>query len=242
MGTVRLRTLAVAVASLALLAATSTASAAAKSTSTVAKPSFRPRIGHALGLVPAAGTSDIAVGSPYPEVYNGGPVMKDVTVHTVFWAPSGYAFGGSPGAGALGLRPAGAAVLHRRRPRLRHDRRSFSILDQYGDTEGPGSYDIHYSAAADSITDTDPFPPRSRQCASPNGIATCITDDEVTSELDKLIQADDPSGRGLHNVWEVFLPPDVDECLGAGSCGTNAFAGLPLAPPTTATACSSTPS
>ena len=47
----------------------------------------------------------------------------------------------------------------------------------------------------------------------------------MTSELDKLIGADDPSGRGLSNVWEVFLPPNVDECLGAGSCGTNSFAG-----------------
>ena len=225
MGTVHVRTLAVAVASLALLAATSTASAAAKSTSTVAKPSFRPRIGHALGLVPAAGTSDIAVGSPYPEVYNGGPVMKDVTVHTVFWAPSGYAFGGSPGAGT----PAYVPLVQQFFTDVAHDSGTtgalFSILGQYGDTEGQGSYDIHDSAAADSVTDTDPFPARSRQCASPNGIATCITDDEVTSELDKLIQADDPSGRGLGNVWEVFLPSNVDECLGPESCGTNAFAG-----------------
>ena len=124
----------------------------------LAKPSFVPRIGHALGLVPAAGSTDIAVGSPYPEVYNGGPVMKDVTVHTVFWAPNGYAFGGSPGAGTLGYVP----LVQQFFTDVGHDSGAtgslFSILDQYSDTQGAGSYDIHYSAAADSITDTDPFP------------------------------------------------------------------------------------
>ncbi len=31
--------------------------------------------------------------------------------------------------------------------------------------------------------------------------------------------------RGLNNIWFVFLPPGVDECLDASSCGTNSFAG-----------------
>ena len=31
--------------------------------------------------------------------------------------------------------------------------------------------------------------------------------------------------RGLHNLWYVFLPPDVDECILPGVCGTNAFGG-----------------
>ena len=30
---------------------------------------------------------------------------------------------------------------------------------------------------------------------------------------------------GLHNLWFVFLPPNVDECIEPGACGTNAFAG-----------------
>jgi hypothetical protein len=40
-----------------------------------------------------------------------------------------------------------------------------------------------------------------------------------------VIQTHDPSGYGLHDLWFVFLPPDVDTCLTAGSCGTNAFGG-----------------
>src|SRR5205085_10975519 len=29
----------------------------------------------------------------------------------------------------------------------------------------------------------------------------------------------------LHDLWLVLLPPNVDECIVPGVCGTNAFAG-----------------
>jgi hypothetical protein len=57
-----------------------------------------PRIGGALGIVPAHGHFDLAAGEPIDAVYHGGDVMgPGVTVHTLFWAPAGYSFGGSPG-------------------------------------------------------------------------------------------------------------------------------------------------
>ena len=46
---------------------------------------------------------------------------------------------------------------------------------------------------------------------------------QVQRELDNLIGATGP--RGMSNVWFVLLPPDVDECISLGSCGTTAFAG-----------------
>jgi hypothetical protein len=203
---------------IALLAAWAAAPAGAST-------AFRPRIGRAFGLMPPAGTPDIAVGQPYPEVYNGGPVMHNVTVHTVFWAPSGAPLDGSPGPGVLGYVP----LIQQFFTDAAHDSgakgNAFSVLNQYGDSHGPGSYNISYSASADSIIATDPYPPRSRQCASPSGLPTCLTDLEITTELDKVIQAHDPGARGLGDLWEVFLPPNVDECLTAGACGSNAFAG-----------------
>ena len=33
------------------------------------------------------------------------------------------------------------------------------------------------------------------------------------------------SRRGCTNIWFVFLPPSVDECIQPGACGTNAFGG-----------------
>jgi hypothetical protein len=214
----RMRPLAAAMALIVLVAAGLAGPAAART-------SFRPRIGRAFGLMPPAGTPDIAVGQPYPEVYNGGPVMRNVTVHSVFWAPSGFSFDGSPGPGVLGYVP----MIQQFLTDVAHDSGSthnvFSVLNQYGDSHGPGSYRISYSAGADTVIDTHPYPVRSHQCASPSGLPTCLTDLEISNELDRVIAAHDPSGRGLHDVWEVFLPPNVDECLSAGACGSNAFAG-----------------
>ena len=165
--------------------------------------------------------------------------MSDVTVHTIFWAPSGYAFGGSPGAGVLGYVPLVQQFFTDVATASGSRRTCSRSSDQYGDSQGPGSYEIHYSAAADSIVDTDPYPAsRASSARRPSDVATCITDIEVTREIDKVIRADDPSGRGLSNLWEVFLPPNVDECSGPASCGTNSFAGY-HSRRTSATECSS---
>ena len=37
-------------------------------------------------------------GQGIPAVYHGGSVMRNVTIHTIFWAPTGYRFDGSPAA------------------------------------------------------------------------------------------------------------------------------------------------
>jgi hypothetical protein len=192
----------------------------------VGKTAFRPRIGTAMGLMPPRGTLDTAVGTNIPVVYHGGSVMAGtVTVHTVFWAPPGYRFGGSPGLGILGYE----ALIQRFFTDAAHDSgrlsNVFSVLRQYGETGVPGAYSLAYGASADSIDDTDPFPAADAQCPSPAGTGTCVTDSEVQRELDHVIQTRDPGGYGLHDMWLLFLPPNVDECVNAGSCGTNAFAG-----------------
>jgi hypothetical protein len=196
-----------------------------------ARPTFHARIGRALGLVPIVGSPDIAQGTPIPAVYHGGPVMNGgVTVHTIFWAPPGYSFTGSPGGSALGYE----ALVEKFFTDVAHDSgtttNAFSVLNQYGSDTGPGTYSIAYNPAlasqgGDVVIDTDPYPAQSEQCASPNGEDACITDQELSDEVDKVIGETDPTGRGLHNVWEVLLPQNVDECISAGSCGSNAFAG-----------------
>ena len=197
--------------------------------SAVARTSFQPRVGSALGLEPKYGTdSDENVSPSIPAAYHGGLVMRDVTIHTVFWAPAGYQFDGSPGPGVPGYE----ALIQQFFTDVAHDSGTttniFSLLDQYGDRSGVGRYDIDYDAAADSVADADAYPPRFRQCASPSGVATCVTDLQLQQELDKLIGSGGAGGsgsRGLSNIWFVFLPPDVDECTGAGACGTTEFAG-----------------
>ena len=211
---------------LALLLIFVGADAAGASGATV---TFHPRLGRIMGIEPAAAdqSTDVAAGPSIPAVYHGGSVMNTgpVTVHTIFWAPSGYAFDGAPNSGTLGYEP----LIQQFFTDVAHDSGShsniFSMLDQYGDASAPGTYDIVYNAAVDSIDDTDPYPAQSSQCPSPGGIATCLTDQDVTTEIDHVIQTHDPTGYGLHGVWEVFLPADVDECSSIDVCGTSEFAG-----------------
>jgi hypothetical protein len=201
-----------------LVLATATESASARST-------FRPRIGGAMGIVPPAGRQEIALGSNIPNVYHGGQVMRDVTVHTLFWAPSGFRFGGPPALLRLGYEQ----LIQQFFTDVATDSGSsgnvFSVLGEYNDATGSAGYSIRYNATTNSIRAIDPFPASGHQCASPAGVATCVTDLQIQQELDRVIQAHDPGARGLGHVWFVFLPPNVDTCISAGSCGTNAFGG-----------------
>jgi hypothetical protein len=186
---------------------------------------FKPRIAGAMGIEPAHGSAATATGPAIPAAYHGGSVMRDFTIHTVFWAPGGAHFDGPPAPGTSGYE----ALVQQFLADVAHDSGTasniFSLLDQYGDHAGAGSYHIHYDPAADSVTDSDPYPSQSRQCVSPSGIATCITDLQVEQEVNRVIGAHDAPARGLTNVWFVLLPPDVDECVSPGACGTTQFAG-----------------
>jgi hypothetical protein len=182
----------------------------------------RPRIGAALGIVPAHGRQlEIASGRNLDVVYHGGVVMHRVTVHTVFWAPNGYSFDGSP---AL-LVADYVSLIQRFFADVAHDsggtQNVFSVLSSYPDALGPAGYRIDYAPAADSVYDTHPSPPQERQCASPSGVATCLTDLQVQRELDR-VSTHNPGGLG--DIWFIFLPPDVDQCTSFGACGTNTYA------------------
>ncbi len=187
-------------------------------------PGLRPRIGGAMGIVAARGRQEIAVGSNIPVLYHGGSVMRGITVHTIFWAPAGYQFDGAP-AGSRSY----VQLIEQFFTDVAHDSGGtgnvFGVLNEYGDGAGKGLYSISYDAATDAIDATDPYPSRARQCPSPAGVATCVTDLELQTEIDRLITTHDPSARGLHDLWFMFLPPNVDTCSSPDVCGTNLFAG-----------------
>jgi hypothetical protein len=194
---------------------------------------FRPRVDGALGLIPPVGSDglsvadDPALGQATPVTYHGGPVMNQgVAIHTIFWAPSGYSFQSGYEAlveqffGDLAADSAGgdSGICNSSQCS------AFTVLTQYGDQTGAttaaaGEYSITYTPPTSN--DTDPYP--SPGCASPDGVPTCITDAEVQTEVADEAGAVD--NRGLTNLWIVFLPQDVDECITANLCGSNAFAG-----------------
>src|SRR5450759_2714361 len=88
----------------------------------------------------------------------------------------------------------------------------FSTLTEYHDRQGVGATKIAYDPTADSLDVSDPYPARSRQCASPSSVVTCVTDLQLQQEVDRVIAAHAPAARGLSNLWFVILPPDVDTC------------------------------
>jgi hypothetical protein len=190
-----------------------------------ARRTFKPRIAHAMGIEPKLGSVEIATGPVTQVVYHGGSVMRDVTLHTLFWAPPGYRFDGSPGAGVLGYE----SLIKQFLVDVAHDSVSpqnvFSTLTQYADGGGPGSTGMSYDPVADSVDLTAPYPTPVNRCASPTGVAICVTDLEVEQEIDRVIGPNDPAARGLSNVWIVLLPPDVDECTQPEECATNTYAG-----------------
>ncbi len=218
------------------------ASSAAATTGT-----FKPRIRGAMGLIPPLNANsqsgrqglafdpDIASGQPTNETYHGGSVMAGgVTIHTIFWTGGTNPFPGSPQAGApsyegtiqqLYTDVANDSSGQTGRNCTSADCNVFTVLPQYAEGTTPGgvtknSYTISYNSGTDSQVDTDPYPDPSVQCSSPDNSAVCITDGQVQAEIDKIAPANE---RGLHNLWYVFLPPNVDECILPGECGTNAF-------------------
>jgi len=205
-------------------------------------PAFRPRIDGALGLMPLVNrqgqfrAQDVASSAQTPVLYHGGKTMAaGVTVHTIFWAPSGYAFQGQRNGAPAGyeglIQQFFTDVAADSSPVANGSCTTtecniFTVESQYGygTTPGhitPGNYSIAYNSGSNSIDDTNPYPPVAGQCASPSSSFTCVTDGQVAAEIDKLAP---PNERGLNNLWYVFLPPNVDECITAGACGTNAFA------------------
>jgi hypothetical protein len=188
---------------------------------------FRPRVDGALGLEApvdhngAALSSDPASSTATPVVYHGGPVMSGgVTIHTIFWAPSQSSFESGYIAEVEKFFTDAAADSG-----LASN--VFSILNQYGSGTTPGNltngaYNISYNEANDAIADTQGYP-ASGQCASPKNTATCITDGQIQTEVQRVMTTESGSG-GMHNLWIVFLPQGVDECIAVGVCGTNDFA------------------
>jgi hypothetical protein len=188
---------------------------------------FKPRLGHAMGVLPRLGAQgiDFASGQNIPVVYHGGQVMRNVTLHTIFWAPPGYHFDGPPTPGTLGYE----AMVKQFLVDVAHDSSSphniFSTLTQYNDGSGPASTQVNYNPATDSTDLSAPYPSADEQCPSPAGVSTCVTDLQLEQQIDQVIGPSNPGARGLSNIWFVFLPPDVDTCISIGVCATSAYAG-----------------
>jgi hypothetical protein len=231
---------------LALAPSAFTAPSALAAPGPSAKPVFHPRIGPALGIFPAftfqngrLQPAQSASQPLTPLTYHGGQTMTGgVTIHTIFWTGGTNPFQGRPpGAPAdyIGMVQqyltdvAAASTGTSGQTCTIASCNVFTVQPQFGWGTTPGgithgAYSVNYSPVADSMIDTQPYPSKSVQCASPQNTAVCITDAQVQAEVDRVINLTHGS-RGLHDIWYVFTPPGVDECINPGVCETNAFGG-----------------
>src|SRR6516225_2885853 len=214
-------------------------------TSPPAKPVFHPRVGSALGLFPAftfqngrLQPAQSASQPLTPLTYHGGQTMTGgVTVHTIFWTGGTNPFQGRPpgaphdyiGMIQQYLTDVAAASTGTSGQTCTTARCNvFTVQPQFGWGTTPGGIthgaNTVQFAPGDSMIDTQPYPSKSQQCASPQNVATCIGDSQIQDEVDRVINATGGS-RGLHDIWYVFTPPGVDECIAPGVCETNAFGG-----------------
>ena len=146
---------------------------------------------------------------------------------------------------ARGPRPAGLPIAPTPRTRAACSRRCRSgrrsNVDQ-STSNGPpglisGDNTINYTTTGgantgnltvtgDSIVDTDPYP-RTLTSAPRRSDAVGLHHRPAGAGRGRTASCR-PGGRntaGLHNLWYVFLPAGVDECILPGVCGTNAFGG-----------------
>ena len=211
-----------------------------------AKPVFHPRIGPALGLFPAFKLQNgrlqpaQSASQPLtPVTYHGGQTMTGgVTTHTIFWTGGTNPFQGRPPGAPhdyIGMIEqyltdvSDASTGTSGQTCTSAHCNVFTVEPQFGWGTTPGgithgAYTVKYNQSADAIIDTQPYPSKSVQCASPQNTATCITDAQVQAEINRIINATHGS-RGLHDIWYVYTPPDVDECISPGVCESNAFGG-----------------
>jgi len=141
-----------------------------------------------------------------------------VTLHTIFWAPPGYTFDSGyeallkkfltdSAADSGGTTNMYSVLRSTAADRSRHrDRRQ--LLDELLREHGLDGRQHALPAVAD-------------QCSSPTRHQLRYR----RSDPGRDRRGRASSERGLHNIWFVVLPPNVDECITAGVCGSNAFAG-----------------
>jgi hypothetical protein len=214
-------------------------------TAASAKPVFRPRVGPGLGLFPPFNNAVTfspqlrAAAGAIPVTYHGGQTMTGgITIHAIFWSGGTHQFKPRPSGAPhdyIGMLEqyftdvAHASTGTSGGPCTKLSCVNFTVEPQFawGTTPGhitPGNYSVSYTTSSDAFLDTHAYPPKSQQCHSPKHISVCLTDAQIQREVNRVISTTG-GARGIHNLWYVFLPGGVDECISPHVCGTNSYSG-----------------
>jgi PKD domain len=181
------------------------------------------RSGRLLGLLPRAVPARQAFASrgaaaPVDLHYHGGPVLHSSAPYLVFWDPADQ------------LSPRFRSLLARYFSDVARASGAgdnvYAVARQFTDPTGFADDRQSFDPTTQAIADQQPYPLsgcRSRTSRTP----TCLTDEQVRSELTRLIATDGlPTGIGSNApVYFVLLPTPVDVCASGMGCASNNFCG-----------------
>jgi PKD domain len=158
--------------------------------------------------------------------YRGGPVLRDPTVHLIFW--QGQVEEDISKEPNVALFPGRyIETVKRYFEDVAHDSGAqtnvFAVDPQYYDVNGKreavaGEYALTFTAASDLTVDNAPFPKHTLvECNDENEYAKgpCLLDSDIQKEVEKVAGT---SEAGLHDVYLVLTPPGVDGCFGETGC------------------------
>jgi len=141
--------------------------------------------------------------------YHGGPVMRTTRVHLFFWDPSGTSFPAAYTNGIVRYFRDLIAVQPARR-------NVYSVARQYGakyQMTEPALCLVHTSKCAKAWIIRDAYPNfGSGDCTVNAGWSACLTQTDMTNELEHIRTSELHFGTGTTDISFVFLPPNVDTC------------------------------
>ncbi|HET6869722.1 MAG TPA: PKD domain-containing protein [Solirubrobacteraceae bacterium] len=159
--------------------------------------------------------------------YQGGPVLHSSDPYLIYWAPSGETIPSS-----------WQSLIERYFTDVAADRghatNVYAVARQYTDTAGFADYQQTFDPASQVVQDSDPYPAQDSGNCATSPYTTCLTDDQLQTEISSLIAADGLPTAGPTSadelsdgapIYFVVLPSDVDVCFadGSGTCASNDF-------------------
>ncbi len=181
--------------------------AALVSSSASAVTSSAPKISSLIaGVVPVIGGPQSGSGNLS---YHGGPVMATNKTYAIYWIPSGYSVG-SGYTSTINQYFGDVAADSGKSTNVYATDTQYSNI-QYSSTFGGG------------VTDTNAFP--SSGCPLYGGLSKCLTDDQITAEIDKMITAHGWTRNGTTQFF-MFTPQNVGSCFdpsGSQGCAYTAY-------------------
>lgn len=149
-------------------------------------------------------------------LYNGGPVMTELTIYSIFWAPSTLQSGAS-----TTMTPGYRKVL----TNLASDYSGHALDNnntQYYQTVGTTTTYVSglpaavwtKGATAPSYVDTDPYP--GSGCTDTDTPGNCITDAQIQAEIAKVMTAQGWTG-GIDKIFMVYTAQGEGSCFDSTS-------------------------